>query len=268
MSTTLLLIDPQNDFCDVEGAALPVNGADADMRRVADFLRAGGSAIDDVVITLDTHPSVAIERTTFWQDAGGSPIPAFTQITADDVRIGRYRPRDARLTPAVLDYLRDLEARGRYRLMVWPVHCVLGTWGHNIHAAVNAELSRWEEQHQRGAHKILKGMNPMTEQYSAVKADVPLASDPLTQSNQQLISLVRTAETLIIAGEAASHCVSATVRDLMEYMSAEQQRNTILLADCMSPVAGFERQAKQFFESAREQGIQVCTSLEALDLVL
>ena len=34
----LLIIDPQNDFLDIEGAALPVPGANADMHRLADWL--------------------------------------------------------------------------------------------------------------------------------------------------------------------------------------------------------------------------------------
>src|SRR5689334_11217646 len=67
----------------------------------------------------------------------------------------------------VLAYLHALEARGRYRLMIWPVRCVLGTWGHNIHGPLAKEIAAWEERNQRSALKVLKGLNPMTEQYSA-----------------------------------------------------------------------------------------------------
>ena len=55
------------------------------------------------------------------------------------------------LKPPALAYLRNLEQGGRYRLMVWPVHCVLGTWGHNIHDDVADELAHWEQQRQRTA---------------------------------------------------------------------------------------------------------------------
>lgn len=46
--SVLLLIDPQNDFCDLPATAsgtpaLPVAGADADMRRVADLIERGGA---------------------------------------------------------------------------------------------------------------------------------------------------------------------------------------------------------------------------------
>ena len=49
MTATLLLIDPQNDFCDIDGAALPVSGADADMRRTAALVQAAGTRITNVL---------------------------------------------------------------------------------------------------------------------------------------------------------------------------------------------------------------------------
>lgn len=84
---------------------------------------------------------------------------------------------------SVLTDLHELERRGRYRLMVWPVHCVLGTWGHNIHEGVAEQIARWELYWERGAIKVLKGMNALTEAYSAVKAEVPLESDEATLTN-------------------------------------------------------------------------------------
>lgn len=254
----LLVIDPQNDFCDVPGAALPVPGASADMARLAGFLHRAQAAVTDVIVTLDSHPSVAIERTTFWEGKDGQPVKAFTQITEADVRAGIYRPRKASLHEEVVAYLHALEAAGRYRLMVWPVHAVIGTWGHNIQPQLAAEIASWEEQGQRGALKILKGMNPLTEQYSAVRAEVPRSDDPLTQSNRLLIERAMPhEELLIVAGEAASHCVAATMADLFQEMTPQQRRQVILLSDCMSPVAGFEAAAAGFFSHATAQGASV-----------
>ena len=39
MNARLLIIDPQNDFCDIAGAALPVPGANADMHRLAGLMK-------------------------------------------------------------------------------------------------------------------------------------------------------------------------------------------------------------------------------------
>jgi nicotinamidase/pyrazinamidase len=265
MTATLLMIDPQNDFCDVEGAALPVPGADADMQRAAEFLREAGSCVGRVVITLDSHPVVAIERTTFWRQGGGEPVEPFTQITEADVIAKRFVPRDGSLTDEVVKYLQSLERSNRYRLMVWPVHCVLGTWGHNIHPELQASLANWEEQTQRNSLKILKGLSPMTEQYSAVQAEVPVASDARTLRNVQLIGSSRPGTGhLVVAGEAASHCVAATMEHMFEAFSAEERKRTILLRDCMSAVRGFESKATDFLAGAQELGAQVLTASEAL----
>jgi len=268
MSTRLLIIDPQNDFCDIAGAALPVSGAQADLTRLQAFLRSARDRVDEVIVTLDSHPTVAIERPTFWRTRDGSEVSAFTEITAAEVQAGKYAPRESSLTEDVLSYLHALEAGGRYRLMVWPVHCVIGTWGHNIYPALASEIAQWEIEHQRGCFKVMKGMNPMTEQYSAVRAEVPRADDPRTQNNRELIERARPTDGfLFVAGEAASHCVAATLTHLFEEMSAAELKRTVILRDCMSPVAGFETHAARFFEYASSQGALVLTHTEALQLL-
>lgn len=264
MNATLLLIDPQNDFCDIVGAALPVPGADADMRRASELIASAGMNLDRIVVTLDSHPTVAIERPTFWRKGRGDPVEPFTQITAADVIAKRFVPRDLSLEGEVVSYLHALERSNKYRLMVWPVHCVLGTWGHNVHATLQASLARWEERTQRNSIKFLKGANPMTEQYSAVQAEVPIASDPRTSRNLQLIDSCRPGPGyLLVAGEAASHCVAATLDHLFEIFDAEERARTIVLKDCMSPVHGFEVQADEFFARAERLGARVLTANEA-----
>jgi len=265
MNARLLIIDPQNDFCDIPGAALPVTGANADMERLAGFMRQAGDSLADITVTLDSHASVGIERTTFWVTGSGEAVAPFTQIAEADVRAGLFQPRDAQKLPAALDYLAALEKGGRYKLIVWPVHCVLGTWGHNVHAAVAKELAHWELRAQRPAYRVLKGLNPMTEQYSAVQAEVPDARDPLTQTNRALLERARPNEgLLLVAGEASSHCVAATMEHLFAHLDPAQRRRVIILHDCMSPVGSFELQAATFFDAAIAQGARVMTSNEAL----
>lgn len=265
MKAKLLVIDPQNDFCDIPSAALPVTGAVADLGRVARLVREAGTSLVSIVVTLDTHPQVAIERVSFWVDADGEPVAPFTQITEDQVRAGRYRPRRRDLLPEVLTYLHDLEAAGRYRLVVWPVHCVLGTAGHNIHPALAAEIAAWEVRFQTSAIKVLKGLNPLTEQYSAVRAEVPRADDPATDTNRSMLAQVRPADdqVLLIAGEAGSHCVRATTLDILESLPPDARGRIWLLTDCMSPVTGFEREMRDFLTQAKNQGVALLTAEEA-----
>ena len=276
-STQLLIIDPQNDFCDVPAGyrptdpltgavvapALPVAGAHADMQRTAAFIRAAGSKLDEIAITLDSHHHVDIAHPTFWQKADASAVTPFTTIAAAQVRAGEFQPRDPAALTRTLAYLDELESRGRYTLMVWPVHCEIGTWGHGVHADVRAAYNQWEESHLRGVRKVTKGENPWTEHYSAIQAEVPDADDPHTGMNTAFLAELDRADTLLIAGEASSHCVRATTEHIVANLPGGRPGRVVLLTDCMSPVAGFEAQHAAFLDEMRARGVRLMTSDEA-----
>lgn len=264
MPVQLLIIDPQNDFCDIPGAALPVTGADADMRRLATLMRGLARQIDGITLTLDSHQRLDIAHPGFWQRADGGAVTPFTEITAAQARAGEFRPRDAGALPRAQAYLDELEARGRYTLMVWPVHCEIGSWGHNVHAEVQAAAAVWQEDRQRHVDYLIKGTNPWTEHYSALQAEVPDAADPGTQLNRGLITRLDQASRLLIAGEASSHCVRATVEHLAAHLPSRDLAKLVLLSDCMSPVGGFEAQAREFLAGMQAQGLTLATSTELL----
>jgi nicotinamidase/pyrazinamidase len=270
--TQLLIIDPQNDFCDLAAAtdatpALPVAGADADMQRTAALIDAAGDRLDALTITLDSHHRLDIAHPGFWRRGDGGTVSPFTPITAAQVRAGEFRPRDAAALPRALAYLDELEARGRYTLMVWPVHCEIGSWGHNVHAAVRAAYNRWEEARQATVQKVVKGTNPWTEHYSAVQAEVPAGDDPATDLNTALLADLDRADRILIAGEASSHCVKATTEHIVQHLPGGRPERLVLLTDCMSPVAGFEAQAETFLATMRAKGVRLMTSAEATALL-
>lgn len=261
----LLVIDPQNDFMDIAGAALPIAGADADMARLAGFLDAMSARINDLVVTLDSHASVGIERTTFWTTAKGAAVAPFTLITAADARSGKFVPRNAARREEAMQYLSDLEAASGRTLIVWPVHCVLGTWGHNIQQSLAESIARWEYRSGHTCDKLLKGLNTMTEQYSAFRAEVPRADDVRTANNTALmVRLAAGDEVLVVAGEALSHCVAASGEDMLAQLDAARLRNTVFLSDCMSPVTGFEAAGQEFLQKLRDQGVRTMTCGEAI----
>lgn len=110
MVTHLLLIDPQHDFCDLPadawppGAApaLPVPGADADLRRVAALMDATAGALGAATVTLDTHQRVDIAHPAFWRQGDGRDVPPFTPLSAAEsqcVRATVEHPAD-HLSPA------------------------------------------------------------------------------------------------------------------------------------------------------------------------
>jgi nicotinamidase-related amidase len=273
-SIHLLIVDPQNDFCDLPDSyrptdpltgsavepALPIAGAHADMQRLARFIDATAHALSSITVTLDSHHRLDIAHPTFWRMGNGDPVPPFTPITAAQLRAGEFVPRHDDDVPRTLNYLDELEARGRYTLMAWPVHCEIGTWGHNVHADVRAAYGRWEEDRQFIVRKVPKGANPWTEHYSALMAEVPDADDPRSQLNRGLLDSLDRADLILVAGEAGSHCVKATVEHLAEHLPGGNLSRIVLLTDCMSPVAGFANAQAGFLHRMRDLGVQQRTS--------
>ena len=277
----LLVIDPQNDFCDLppdwlpldptSGApcrpALPVAGAHADMLRLAGLIRDGGEGLAGITVTLDSHHRLDIAHPGFWRSGEGAAVAPFTPITAAQVRAGAFAPRDAAALPRALAYLDELERRGRYTLMVWPVHCEIGGWGHNVHAAVKAAYNAWEDARGAMVAKVAKGSNPWTEHYSAIQAEVPDADDPATALNMDLVASLARADLVVIAGEASSHCVKATTEHIAEHLPSGRPAKLVLVTDCMSPVAGFEAQHRAFLDDMAARGVQLRTSDEVRALL-
>lgn len=275
-SIHLLIVDPQNDFCDLPEAylptdpltgrtvqpALPVPGAHADMQRLARFVDATAHALTSITVTLDSHHRLDIAHPTFWRAGNGEPVAPFTPITAAQLRAGEFQPRHDDDLPRTLSYLDELEARGRYTLMVWPVHCEIGTWGHNVHADLRAAYGRWEDDRQFIVRKVPKGANPWTEHYSALMAEVPDADDPRSQLNRNLLLSLDRAELILVAGEAGSHCVKATVEHMAEHLPGGNLSRIVLLTDCMSPVTGFAEAQTSFLQRMRDLGVQERTSTD------
>ena len=124
---------------------------------------------------------------------------------------------------------------------------------------MRAACDRWEERQLGTLTAVFKGSNPWTEHYSALQAEVPDVDDRTTQLNRPLLARLDRAELLLIAGEASSHCVKATVEDLVDHLPGGRPERLMLLTDCMSPVGGFETQATAFITAMKSRGVR-CAS--------
>lgn len=272
----LLVIDPQNDFCDLPAEylpanpahaeptapALPVPGAHADMLRLAQLIQRGMGGLSGISVTLDAHHRLDVAHPAFWMDAGGRAVSPYTEITAADVGAGVYLPRNPDALPRVLAYLNALEAAGRYKLMVWPTHCEIGSWGQNVHGAVRAAYNRWEESTLGSVNKITKGSNPWTEHYSAFQAEVPDADDAGTQMNRALIDLLARCDQVFITGEAGSHCVKASTEHMVAHWDPRQLSRLVLVTDCMSAVPGFDERYQRFIGDMRARGLRTARAAD------
>lgn len=259
MRTQLLLIDPQYDFCDLPGAALPVAGANADLQRVAQLINRLGSRLDAIHVTLDTHQPLDIAHPVWWRDAAGNPPAPFTVITANEVHAGIWQARDPAQQAASVAYVDALATSGKYQLVIWPEHCLAGSPGHAVHPDVLAALHNWSRSQLKTVNFVSKGMNPRTEHYSAIQAEVPDPQDAATRPDAGWLAQLAQADTLLIAGEALSHCVASTVRDLAAQLPDRIER-FVLLTDCSSPVPGFEALGEAFVAELTAQGMRLSST--------
>jgi nicotinamidase-related amidase len=261
----LLVIDPQNDFCDPKGS-LYVTGADKDMSRVAKLINRLGSRLDDIHITLDSHRNVDVAHPVYWKNSKGENPKPFTLISVKDVESGVWTPTIPSCYKRSLEYVKELEKKGKYVLCIWPPHCLIGSWGHNVHPEVFDAASDWEKANIGMVDYVTKGSNPYTEHYSAIAAEVVDPGDPTTQINAKLIdTLENDCDMLLIAGEAQSHCVRSTVNDIIKNFSDPKvAQKIVILTDGMSSVAGFEKFGEDFFNEAKAANVQFSTTTDIL----
>merc|ERR1712024_83790 len=98
--------------------------------------------------------------------------------------------------------------------------------------------------------------------YSVMQAEVPVTKE--TSLNQELLNSLMQSKTILVCGQALSHCVNHTVRDLMENMPVRKAPKFILLEDCTLPVDGCQALADDFKTFFVKKGGKIIKSSEAL----
>jgi len=271
----LLAIDPQVDFCT---GSLAIPGATDDMRRASKMIRKYKREIDDIELTMDSHYGLHIANARSWLDKKGRhPVPIFlhrgsttpTYLTLEMVERGEFTPRNSKFKNRYLDYLRQLEANGRYKLMIWPDHCIIGSPGYCIQPDLLSAVSDWESEFYGVALRITKGSNPFTEHYSAVRADVVDPNDEGTQLNTDFINLLKMYDIILLIGEALSHCCANTYRDIFAEFGVDQIKKFVLLKDATSSVPGCGQIGEDFINEFTQSpyNLKVATTVHPFENV-
>lgn len=247
MKTAFLIIDTQFDFCHPDGA-LFVPGAEQDVERMADLIRKHAHQIDHIVVTLDTHHVLDIAHPLFWRDATGKHPDPFTQITAADVDAGRWIPRFS--ADKARSYIHALEADGQFSHLIWPEHCLVGSRGAALHDTLLVAIREWSQQRDLDYVAVQKGLYPLTEHFGIFRAQVPDPAVPETQLDTALIADLSRFDTVYLMGEAKSHCVANSIRQLLD-VAPELVAKVVVVADCMSDVAGLGYLADSIYAEAR-----------------
>jgi nicotinamidase-related amidase len=224
-----------------------------DSDRLARFIYRNLGAITEVTCTMDTHLPFQIFFASFWTDGAGEPLQPYREVTAEQVRRGEALPNRALagwlaggdyawLRKQAQFYCEELERAGKYRLYLWPPHCILGSDGHPLAGVIHE--ARMFHAYTRFAPNGVesKGSHPLTENYSVLAPEVLTthAGEPLMERNTDLVHKLSQADLVVVAGQASSHCVQSSVEDLARELRAVDPsllRRVVLLEDCMSAVA-------------------------------
>jgi nicotinamidase/pyrazinamidase len=271
LKVDLVVIDPQNDFCDKEipglfKPALAVPGGYDAMSNIAKLISRLGKRFNDIHVTMDSHRILDIAHPDLWMSQKGTPPPYFTIISADDVRAGIWTARIPSLRQRFLEYVIALEVKGKYKLQIWPPHCEIGTYGHNIHPEINDELRKWSKNELALVDYVTKGSNPYTEHYGALEAEVPDPTDPGTSLNTDFLRILSEADIIVLTGLASSHCVKETGDQIVNNIGGEHIKKIHILTDCTAPVAAvpggpnYPEIAAQWLKDMGKKGVTLTTS--------
>jgi nicotinamidase-related amidase len=169
-------------------------------------------------------------------DADGKNAPPFTAITLADIDAGKWF--------AVIDpvhsreYVEKLETNGKKTLVVWPYHCLQGTRGQALENQFSNMVKFYEVARKSHVVNLIKGNDPLSEMYGIIKPEY----DRKNFINIDLLNKLESFDKIIICGEAKSHCVLESIKQILEYYSGRPEitKKVYILEDCMSVIPSFE----------------------------
>lgn len=239
--TLFLGIDIQQDFMD--NGALGVPGAMQDVIRLGQFIYNNIEKISSIIVSLDTHEPAQIFHPYWWVDEAGNHPAPYTVIKPQDLTDSKWR---AVIDPALSKhYVRQLEKTGK-QLIIWPYHCINGTTGWTLENQFSNIIHFMSVAADVPVEKICKGQNRHSEMYGIIRPEYSTHDS----TNTKLLEKIAEFDKIIIAGEAKSHCVLESIKQICEYYydKPELTRRIYVLTDCMSDIPGFEEYSQTAYK--------------------
>lgn len=268
--THLVIIDMQVDFCHQRGN-LHVPGSLGDIQRLIEFIYTNAAHITNITCSLDSHLPFQIFHPAWWADAQGNHPAPFTLISWEDIKNGKWRPLIA--PTASTNYVKQLETEAKKVLTIWPYHVMIGSVGNALDQELWSAVMWHALARKTQPSWLTKGTVPQTEHYSIIQPEVPVPSHPMGGKNKAFLDTLAEADTVVVAGEAESHCVLETVEDLVEDFGQKPDalQKIYFLRDCTSPVLhpdiDFHGIAMKRFAEFEKQGVNFVTSKKSLPYV-
>lgn len=254
----LFIVDMQNDFC-LPNGKLSVPNAMADVKRLTQFIQRKSDSLNSILLTQDSHQVQDIAHACFWVNKKGEHPSPFTIIYPEDISSERWTTTDPTQKEWAAYYLNALAKDGEFVHVIWPEHCITGSEGEAIVPELMNEVEKWARG-GRFFEIFRKGEYPYTEHFGALRANIVVEEENTTHLNKKLIERLESFDVIYVAGEAKSHCVATTIKQMLEINGLAAK--IVILEDCMSDVAGFEGSASPILQEAINQGARIAKSVE------
>lgn len=238
----VLGIDFQKDF--MENGALPVPNSFKDIENFTRFIYNNIDKISEIDLSMDTHTPRQIFFAAWWIDQNGNHPGPNTIITSEDISNGKWLPVFKKKQS--INYVEQLKILGKRDLIIWPYHCLQGTTGCALENQLSNIAYFFSIAKTAKFQKIMKGIDPLTEMYGFIKGEY----DENGYINTDFLNKVQTFDKIIIGGEAKSHCVLESIKQILEYYanSPEVTSKIYILEDCMSPIPTYEQMTENAFQ--------------------
>ena len=271
--TLLFVIDMQNDFLgETDGspfaemlaggrrrtAALPVPGGVEAGNCLARFIETREHLIANMLVAFDSHRRMHSANPGALVDARGTRPKPFTLVSTHTLGtewVVNFEDPEHRLN--VKRYVAEQERRGKAHI-VWPEHCIVGTWGHNLFEPLDNAIAFWERSARRSVENILKGQPLVPEFFSAIEAEVVDENDPATQPNKMALKRCEDARVIVIAGLALDYCVAATARHIQKHLGDAVVKKFVFFTDCTAAID--KLRGEEFLAEMKALGATITTS--------
>lgn len=239
-------IDIQQDF--MEGGALGVPGSRGDVERFTKFIYNNMDNIAKITVSIDTHIPHQIFHPCWFIDKKGKNPPPYTQITSADIGSGKWTPIIYPIQ--TIEYVTAIEQQSKKTLMIWPYHCLIGSRGAALDNQFSNMINFFEIAKKSVIETIVKGTDPLSEMYGIIKPEY----DKKNYVNIKFLNNIEKFNKIIIGGEAKSHCVIESVRQILEYYKGKPEITSkiYILEDCMSSIPGCEKATDETFEQFKQ----------------
>jgi len=349
-TAVLLVIDPQNSFMEENvGSQRPlgslhVPNSNTDIENIIQLVNDG--YFREVHVSLDTHSPRHIAHPGFWmyfnENSGtwedATDAQSFNMLKSIlpqrdsenwyiegtniiNGAITKFYPKkildDSEGTNSfevlctyVHMYINAINEGNGHQAIIWPLHCLESTYGHQVAQELKTCLDNVQRQEISSVFYHTKGRNNLAEMYSIFSAEFPVndfwlnlipgyafeasnicknfqdsvgsqhyksQSDNIctSRNNAFLARLFGKDNTVYVCGEARTHCVKASVMDMIQYVkdwntfvnSLNMNHKTInmsrivLLRNSTSPIGNSEQtdQENSLENMMRREGCVVMT---------